>query len=304
MDRPSGSGNPRPRLSVVVPTYRRPDALARCLAALAEHDLGDQDVEVVVVDDGSPAAEGEGVAASVRNASSRLSVRLHRQANTGPAGARNAGAEQATADFVAFTDDDCMPTPDWPGCLLRHLDVASDALVGGRTVNALPGNLYAQASQDLLSALYRAAADHPQVAFFASNNIGMSRSLLLDLGGFDRGFPGAAAEDRDFSERWRAAGRPLRYAEDAVVTHAHEMRLAGFWRQHVGYGRGAHQLASARAVRGAAPPRLEGPGFYLRLLAEPFRTSRGPRAVALTGLIGLSQVATAAGYLAERRRRR
>lgn len=289
-------------LSVVVPTYRRPQRLERCLAQLARHELPDGSVEVVVVDDGSPPDEEAQVRDVVAQSPARLPVRLHRQDNAGPAGARNAGARLARAQVLAFTDDDCTPEPSWAGALLAQVRAEPTALVGGRTRNALSGNLFAEASQDLLAGLHRARERHPQVDFFASNNIAMDRALLLSLDGFDDSFPSAAAEDRDLCERWRAAGHRLVYAQDALVHHSHDMGLAGFWRQHSGYGRGAVRLDQVRKDRSEPAARVEGPQFYLRLLSEPYRTGGPVHATAVAALIALSQVATGLGYVRERRR--
>ena len=289
------------RMSVVVPTYRRPARLARCLAALAGHDLPDDALEVVVVDDGTPEPDAAGVRAAVAAVPARLAVRLHRQDNAGPATARNAGAALAGAPVVAFTDDDCTPDPGWARALLAALVAEPDALAAGATRNVLTGNVYAQASQTLLAALDRAAGGHPSVDFVTSNNVACSRQGFTALGGFDTTFPLAAAEDRDLSERWRAAGHPIRHVPDATLGHAHDMGLAGFWRQHAGYGRGAHHLARVRVARGGPGVRPEGPRFYAGLLAEPFRGGHGVRAPVLSGLVALSQVANVGGYLAARR---
>lgn len=289
-----------PSVSVVVPTYDRPDRLAACLAALGAHDLPDDHVEAVVVDDGTPPPGDAAVRAAVAACPDRLAVRLHRQANAGPASARNAGARLAQGRWLAFTDDDCAPAPDWLARLRSRLEREPEAMVGGRTLNALCGNPFAEASQVLLATLYEQARRAPELAFFASNNLAVERRRFLGLGGFDPSFPTAAAEDRDLGERWRQAGWPLRYAEDAVVRHFHAMGLAGFWRQHVGYGRGARRLAEARAQRAAPPLRIQPPSFYAALLRAPFRHLPPAPAARVAALVGLSQVATAVGYAAEK----
>ena len=80
------------------------------------------------------------------------------------------------------------------------------------------------------------------------------------------------------------------------------MTLTGFWRQHDWYGRGAYRFHRARADRNQEPVRVEPLRFYRALLASPFTQHRGGKAFALAGLLGLSQVANAAGFFSERRR--
>src|SRR5690606_14716077 len=97
----------KPRVSVVVPTYRRPKLLARCLAALAAQTLPAAELEVIVVHDGPNGA--------ARSLAERWLARWRRDGGPrleflapphgGPAAARNAGWRAAAADIVAFTDD-------------------------------------------------------------------------------------------------------------------------------------------------------------------------------------------------------
>jgi GT2 family glycosyltransferase len=284
---------------VVAPTYNRPEALARLLGALALQQGAT--VEVVVVDDGG-AADLEPVVAPWR---ARMNLRLLRQENAGPAAARNRGAAQAAAPVLAFTDDDCAPRPGWAATMRDAVQGAArgsergasaPTLVGGLTVNAVSGNLFAEASQDVVDAL--SAPGAPDGAFAASNNIAMPRAAFLELGGFDAAYPLAAGEDRAFCRAWSARGWPVIRAEAAVVDHHHDLTLRGFWRQHRNYGRGArifHAGSADARHGGGAQGRL---GFYARLVTHPLRAAPGLRGAARAGLVAVAQAATAVGYFA------
>ena len=108
-------------VSIVVPTYRRPEQLARCLQALAELEYPTDRYEVVVVDDGSAEPDATRIASICLEAGARL----ERQARSGPAAARNRGARAARGEFIAFLDDDCAPSPDWLSLLAVRLREAS-----------------------------------------------------------------------------------------------------------------------------------------------------------------------------------
>lgn len=287
------------RVSVVVPTYGRPARLDRCLAALARQDLG-RSFEVVVVDDGGPEPLDDLVAGH----RGTLAVTLVRQRNAGPAAARNAGAARASGRVLAFTDDDCEPDVGWLTALVTEIERHPGAMVGGRTVNALTGNVYAEASQSIVSYLEVAADSgrESDLDFLTTNNIALEAEGFARSGGFDSLFPSAAAEDRDFCDRWRSAGGTQRRVADAVVRHHHDMGLPGFWRQHVGYGRGACCYHDLRASRGQPALRVEPPRFYVEMLRFPFAGMPPPRAVPVAALVGLSQVATAVGFTLERHR--
>ncbi|MEL7104748.1 MAG: glycosyltransferase [Pseudomonadota bacterium] len=278
-----------PSVSIIIPSYNRPDRLRRCLDALTRQDGGPY--EIIVVDDGSPdplapicAAFGD-------------QVRCLRQDNAGPAKARNTGARASRAEVLAFTDDDCQPEPGWvTGLLARHAG-QKDALVGGHVVNLLTDNIYSASSQTLCDFLYdHFGAAEGTIPFFTSNNMACDRQRFLDLGGFDETFPLAAAEDRDFGMRWGEAGGRLVYAPEAIVGHAHEMTLARFLRQHSNYGKGARHLHKTLDKRGSDALKFEGLRFYTRLLVYPWESRQRGR-LAQSVLMVVSQVAMIGGYV-------
>ena len=192
-----------PQSAVIIPSYNRPDQLERCLNAVVTQDI--EDFEIVVVDDGSPTP--------LETVCKRFGgkVRCLRQDNAGPATARNVGARSTSASFIAFTDDDCQPRPDWLSKLKSAHASQPDRLVGGAVFNALPEDPFASASQALCDYLYDYFdAAHGRMPFFTSNNIAMSRDRFEMIGGFDQTFEWAAAEDRDFGLRWRSCWIDMR----------------------------------------------------------------------------------------------
>ena len=283
-----------PDAAIIVPSYNRPEQLQRCLQALTRQDH--PNYEVIVVDDGSATP-----LAQVCETFAPL-VRCIRQQNTGPAAARNRGALSTKASFIAFTDDDCIARPNWLSALQAAHAGHASRLVGGRVENGLPGDRYASASQSLCDFLYdHFGAKSGEMPFFTSNNMALSRAGFEKLGGFDKTFPLAAAEDREFGLRWRENGGENHYAADAVIDHFHAMTLRKFWRQHSNYGAGAHHLHKVLTARASSQPRREPLRFYLDLLAWPIR-QRGFTGVGQTALMGLSQAAMVNGFARAARR--
>jgi GT2 family glycosyltransferase len=280
-----------PSTSVVIPTYQRPEQLIACLDAVSRLDYPRTRLEVIVVNDGgAPPPEAE--LAALRE---RVDLTVVTQRNAGPAAARNAGAARASGEVIAFTDDDCAPEASWLRALVGRLTADPECMVGGRTVNALPGNAYATGSQLLVDYLY-AYYNRDRARFFTSNNFALAASRYRELGGFDTTFPRAAGEDRDLCDRWCLRGYRMAYAPDAVVRHAHAMTLRAFSRQHFDYGRAAYSFHRARAARGQRPLNVEPLSFYLRMLAYPFARRAGRRAPALAALLAVSQATNAAGF--------
>lgn len=294
----SAAANDTMAVTVVVPTYRRPHRLRACLEALSAQRLEDP-WEVVVVDDGSP----EPPAPSVTSLVEARGWRLIRQANAGPAAARNRAAHLAKGTFLAFTDDDCRPEPTWLEALLRVARDRPRALVGGTTVNGLPGDLFASTSQLIVDLVYEHFnADTDDGYFLASNNFLCSRERFLEVGGFDDSFPRAGAEDRDFCDRWRMRGWPIVWRPEARVEHRHGQSFRQFVDLHVRYGRGAYRYRAIRKKRGSGTMR-EDIGFHTSLprrVIGVLRNERlGGRRIATLAALGVWQAANAAGFLFE-----
>lgn len=267
-------------ISVVVPTRDRPEALARCLAALAAQTVAP--TEVVVVDDRSRDPKA---VARVAATAGRGRVRLVAGQGRGPAAARNLGARSASAPLVAFTDDDCRPDPGWLAALREGFADGAD-VVAGPTVVGEPASAATRAAQVVTNHLVEASLDPVAgtVGFAPTCNLA-ARAEVLARFPFDESFPAAAGEDRDWCDRATAAGTAIRYAPGALVRHHPELDLRRFWRQQVRYGEGAHRYRAAARGRGLPSPR-----FYVDLLAKGAR--QGP---AVGALVVLAQVATAVG---------
>ena len=236
-----------PLASVVIPARNRPEAVKTCLEALARQSLTPRTYEVIVVDDGSEPA----LALDPSRWADKFDLKVIHQKNTGPAGARNRGAAEARGEFVAFTDDDCLPAPTWLENLLTTLRGRPKALVGGSTVNGLPNHIFPSTSQLIIDLVYeKFNKNRDSSYFFASNNIACRRSNLFAIGGFDADFHKAGAEDREFCDRWRRKGWPLIWNETALIEHRHAQNLAEFVRLYFRYGQGAFLYQAKRRSRG------------------------------------------------------
>ena len=289
-----------PFFSVVVPTHRRIARLCACLDALAALDYPTERFEVIVVNDGCEGLSADQLAAF----RSRMQLTSVDQPWSGPAAARNTGASRARGTYIVFTDDDCTPAPDWLRVMEEGVRLHPGALIGGRAVNGLDGDLCASASQMLVDYLYQYYEDGTARGprFFTSNNMCVPRESLGEAGGFDESFTLAAGEDREFCDRWASSGRTLVYEPAAIVLHRHAMTLRSFTRQHLNYGRGARAFHRARARRAHGSMSIEPVSFYARLVAFPLTRRSGLRTPALVALLVWSQVMNVAGYFLASRR--
>jgi glycosyltransferase involved in cell wall biosynthesis len=279
-------------ISIVIPTRNRPDALDACLAALARQTLSPDLFDVFVVDDGGSVELGD----VVDRHRESLRMTLSRRSHAGPAAARNAGAELAQGKVLAFTDDDCIPEPDWLAAITAAAGRFPGSIAGGRTENALVSNPSSEASQSVIAYMYADGLRRTgELPFVTSNNLALDRGLFEALGGFDESFPDAAAEDRDLSARCKAGGGSLVYAPAAVVRHAHPLDPRSLLRQYVAYGRGARLLSRSRPG-GHDAPGTRSPAFYTGMLVAPYRRHPPGRAVLVSSLVALTQIGTAIGW--------
>jgi CDP-glycerol glycerophosphotransferase len=94
-------------LSIVVPCYQVEDFLDECLVSLRFQRY--REVEIIVVDDGSPDRSGE---IARRHARRDLRVRVVTRENGGLSAARNTGIEHARGEFLTFVDSDDVVSPE------------------------------------------------------------------------------------------------------------------------------------------------------------------------------------------------
>jgi GT2 family glycosyltransferase len=288
-----------PSFSVIIPTHARLPQLTACLKSFTRLEYPRDRFDLIVVDDGTDPP----IESAIRDFKQHYDLIVLRQKQGGPGAARNCGAAHATGEFLAFTDDDCAPAPDWLHALARKFREHPDVMIGGQTVNDMPENTFTTASQLLVSYLYDYYNNEPHNAqFITSNNMAVSKKLFEEIGGFDRNYCRAAAEDRDLCDRWVHRGYRIIYSPDALIRHGHSLSLRTFWRQHFTYGRGAFQFHQARARRKQSELKVEPLSFYLNLIRYPLRYSRWPRSMWLAALMALSQAAGAAGYYCERKK--
>lgn len=248
------------------------------------------------MEDGDEEPPDEGLAAF----RGRLPLRCFQQSHAGCGIARNTGAAQACGRYLVFTDDDCLFPSDWLSRYEENFQRAGDCVLAGRALNALKGNLCSEATQQMADYLLSRSNASPQQATLALGaNFGVPAEGFRELCGFSPRYFRLAAEDRDFCERWLAAGRRIVHVPEIAVHHAHALNLRSFLKQHFHYGRGAFLFHRLQAERRRSRVKLESPGFYLSLLLWPWSVCPGPKAARLSLLLLLAQIAHTAGYLSQ-----
>jgi GT2 family glycosyltransferase len=189
-------------ISVVIPTCHRPDELKLCLQQLApgKQTLDFSSYEVVVTDDSRDQRTHDLVTQEFPWA------KWHQGPRRGPAANRNWGAKQATSSWVAFTDDDCIPSPNWLEAFSNNLDKAM--VLEGATHPKGP--------------MTRADDEAPvniSGGLLWSCNFAITKLTFEGIKGFDESFPSAAMEDVEFRVRLKKAGVNTEFIKEAIVIH-------------------------------------------------------------------------------------
>ncbi|HEX9179950.1 MAG TPA: glycosyltransferase family 2 protein [Burkholderiales bacterium] len=97
------------KLAVIVTTYNRPDALAAVLEGYFDQD--DRDFELIVADDGSTPDTRALADGYARRAPFPISHVWQEDEGFRAAAIRNRALARSAADYVVFTDGDCIPAP-------------------------------------------------------------------------------------------------------------------------------------------------------------------------------------------------
>jgi glycosyltransferase involved in cell wall biosynthesis len=217
-------------ISVVITTYNRPDALASVVRACFMQN--DKNFEIIIADDGSPANTRACVEQLA--AASPVPLRHVWQADLGfrAAMARNRGTLAASGDYIVFLDGDCIPQRDFiarhralsqPGYLVSGSRILMSerltrrVLDGGIDLGDIgpAARLGWRLRGDLNKTLQPLGLRWPDLGRTSgkfkwrrikSCNLGVWRSDLERVNGFDESFVGWGYEDSDLVLRLFHAG--------------------------------------------------------------------------------------------------
>ena len=217
------------KISVIMTTYNRPDALLAVLKAFeCQEGIDKKDWELLIADDGS--AEETSLLIEKFSAESLLHIEhvWHPDEGFRAAEIRNKAALRAKNDYLVFLDGDCIPMPDF---LVRHRELAESgkSVAGNRILLSKDYTEKLLASADPLEPLdwgvfgwclaklggkvnksvgwlrlgLKAWRDHKASDWriYRSCNIGLWKDDFLAVDGFDADFSGWGYEDSDLAVR-------------------------------------------------------------------------------------------------------
>lgn len=203
----------RPPVSVVIAAWNEETVVAHTVASMLAN--GYEDLEVVVVDDGSKDRTLEVLRESFGG---HPKVRIFTQPNGGKSAALNHAIAEARNEVLVAVDADTVFRPGAIAKLARHFKEAKTGAVSG---NARVGNkrnwLTRFQSIEYIFGfnLDRRALDYLNAITVVPGAVGAwRRSLIVAAGGFGHD---TLAEDADLTLSIRRAGYTIRYEQDAVA---------------------------------------------------------------------------------------
>ncbi len=174
-----------PKVSVVLPTYQRPDMLKEALQSVISQTF--EDFEVVVVNDGGP-ADAEEICKQAGDDRVRYVLRNHSGVS---AGALNAGLHMARGKYIAYLDDDDLYKPDHLETLVLGADswgeegilyTDAEKIVGRQT----PGGLEWSPPKPFFLEDFNAAKLRRQ-NFIEYQCVLHPKDVVVNAGGFNEG---------------------------------------------------------------------------------------------------------------------
>jgi GT2 family glycosyltransferase len=197
-----------PLVSVIIPHYNDLANLEHCLMFLSAQTLQEGQFEVIVADNNSRCGIEE-----VKRVCGGF-ARVVPAPTPGAGPARNVAVEASRGCYLAFTDQDCRPAPNW---LERGLEALSTSeMVGGRVKVEYEDPAHPTA----IEAFERVFAFNvrryvKKLGFAATANMFIPRGVFDHVGGFSPEGP----DDLEWGQRATAAGYRWRYRPEVVVAH-------------------------------------------------------------------------------------
>lgn len=219
------------KISVIIPVKNDERRIGQCLKAVFNQTVSP--FEVILVD-------GHSTDNTVIEAQ-KYPIKLIYEDYGTVGGARQAGVENATGEYIAFTDSDCIPEKNWLGGLLKGF-TSGVVGVGGGVKNIGEGIWEISIALALDSFLGSANSVQDQVfpekkfvRSLSGCNSCYRRSDIIKSGGFNVNY--RFNEDTDLNRRIASYGSLL-YTPDAVVLHDQSRDLKQFAKRMFLFGDG------------------------------------------------------------------
>jgi glycosyltransferase involved in cell wall biosynthesis len=224
-----------PKISVLMASHNRKEALTECLEALSRQLLPPGTFEVIVIDDGSK----DGTQELFRDMALPIDFRFIEQENTGAASARNRGLPFVRSELVLFINDDTIL---FPNTVRGHIEAHRELKDQRAIVLGTFEQPQAECEKTLTRLLeastlvfgyfaFEDGADVGGVNFYTCN-LSLPTHAIRNAGAFDEKFP-MFGEDTDYGFRLEDMGYRIFYRDELRATHRHVLPFEAIERRQV-----------------------------------------------------------------------
>jgi len=250
------------KVSIAIPYFKAPESLRRLFIGLQGQNIPERlrgDIEVLVVND-----EGK-TQIPVKLPTLPFYTSILTSSYKGVAGARNIAIKSAKGKYIFFLDQDCIPTPEWIGSMLRRFEQEKHLM-------AIGGQMFPKASSGIVNYYFNITnrLEEPiidsqtgEIVTLITGNAAFRRKALKKIGGFDEetfDSTSHGGEDVDLTYRLKSTGCDIRYEPKAIVLHEYPSNFSDIFFKYTNHGRGMRLFCLKHKIK---PSQVRQPNFSL-----------------------------------------
>ncbi len=215
--------NNNTKISIIIPAYNEEKYLPSCLKSISNLNYPKNDIELVIVDNGSTD--------STRKIAESYGAKVLCDSSLNISGLRNMGVSESTGGIITFVDADCIVTGEWLNNASVYFDDLNVAAWGGPPLPP-KNSTWVQKTWFFIRQKGNQVQD---VDWLESMNLFVRREQFIGVGGFDKSL--VTCEDVDFSYRIRKYGRIVSDSKIEVIHLGEAATVKEFMRKEIWRGR-------------------------------------------------------------------
>ncbi len=218
------------KFSIIIPVYNTSAYLERCISAVKSMDFPANEYEILAVDNNS--TDG-----SLELLSKFEGIRVLRENKQGSYAARNLAVRESKGEFLAFTDSDCMPLPNWLKSIESALqDPSRQIVMGPRIAESKRRSVQLLAAYESKKDELVFESTSPDLYYGFTNNMGVRKSAYDRCGPFEERPRGA---DTIFVRRVvnEFGCHAVCYNKQMLVRHGELDSISSYYNKMYTYGR-------------------------------------------------------------------
>ncbi len=217
-------------ISIIVPFYNAEKYIRDCIESLLSQEFATDDYEIIFIDNNSTDSSSGIVKRYPR-------IKLVSESRQSPYSARNTGIKESVGRIVAFTDPDCLVSPDWLAEIVKAMSDPVVSVVLGQPLMTNDSLILSMVQDyDNEKYIYTFGSDDGSIYFGHTNNMAVRRELFNDVGLFVERKRGA---DTMFvnSVVKKYSTRAVVYRESMKVLHMEIEKPFDYYKKIFTYGR-------------------------------------------------------------------